>query len=100
MINQAFQNSHFVKKSRKRKLTYNKHRKPTLHSLIADHVLEMSVNSNSSVYVLKRSIFALVILNRFPICFFQGLFTQCDLYHRIILYYYAETKEMIYESLN
>ena len=28
------------------------------------------------------------------------MFTRCGLYHMIFLYYYAETKEMIYESLN
>ena len=28
------------------------------------------------------------------------MFTRCDLYHMILLYCYAETKEMIYESLN
>ena len=28
------------------------------------------------------------------------MFTRCDLDHTILLYYYAKTKEMIYESLN
>ena len=28
------------------------------------------------------------------------MFTRCGLYHTILLYCYAETKEMIYESLN
>ena len=31
---------------------------------------------------------------------FKRLFTRCDLYHRTLLYYYAETKEIIYESVN
>ena len=53
------------------------------------------------MYVLeKKHCFALVVLNQFPICFFQGLFTRCDLYDRILLYYYADAKEMIHESVN
>ena len=69
--------------------------KSTLHSLITNHVLEMSVNS--TVYFLKRHIvFALVVLNRFLI----NLFIRYNLNHRILLYCYAETKEMIYESVN
>ena len=30
----------------------------------------------------------------------KGQYTLCDLYHRILLYYYAETKEVIYEPVN
>ena len=30
----------------------------------------------------------------------KGRFTPCDLYHTILLYYYAEAKEIIYESVN
>ena len=45
----------------------------------------------------KKYCFDLVVLNRFPICFCQGLFTRCDLYHRILLCYYFETREMIGE---
>ena len=83
------------------KFTYNKKGKPTLHSLIANHVLEMYVRLKFKyVRIKKKYCFALVVLNRFPICFYQGLFTRCDLYHRILLYYYPETKEMIYESVN
>ena len=49
----------------------------------------------------RKHCFALVVLNWFPTCFYQGLFTRCDLYHTILLYYYAETKEMINnESVN
>ena len=57
--------------------------------------------SNSRcVLVEEKHCFALVIFNWFPICFYYGLFTRCDLYHTILLYYYAETKKMIYESVN
>ena len=49
---------------------------------------------------MKHDCFALLVLNRFPISFYPGLFTRCDVYHTILLYYYAETKEMIYESVN
>ena len=48
----------------------------------------------------EKHCFALVVLNRFLVCFYQGLFTRCDFCHTILLYYYAETKEMIYKSLN
>ena len=48
----------------------------------------------------KKHSFALMVLNGFPICFYQGLFTRCDLYHTNLLYCYAKTKEMIYESVN
>ena len=41
-----------------------------------------------------------MVLNRFPICFYQGLFTRYDFYHTFLLYCYAETKEIIYESVN
>ena len=69
-------------------------RKPTLYSQIKNS------NSSSRVYLLKRSISALVVLNRFSICFYQGLFTRRILHHRIVFYYYAETNEMIYELVN
>ena len=74
--------------------TNKKHGKPTLHCLIANHVLKMPVKLQfQCVNVLKRGIacFALVVLNQFSICFHQGLFTRYDLH--------AETK-MIYESMN
>ena len=48
----------------------------------------------------KKHCFALVVLNWLPSCFYSGMFTPCDLYHTILLYYYAETKEMSYESVN
>ena len=45
----------------------------------------MSVKLNSSVYILKKSIvYALLVLNCFPICFYYALFTRCDLYHTIL----------------
>ena len=81
--------------------TNKKHGKPTLHSLIAKHVLEISVKLKfHCVRFNKKHCFALMVLNRFPISFYQGLFTRCDLYRRILLYYYPETKEMICESVN
>ena len=46
------------------------------------------------VYLKKKAhCFALVALNRFPTCFYQGLFARCNLYHRILWHYYAEIKE-------
>ena len=101
MKTRALKNSMLHKNAKSTKFTNKKHRKPTLHSPIANHVLEMSVKLNLQyVRFKKKHCFALMVLNRFPICFYQGLFTPCNLYHRIVLYYYAETKEMVYESLN
>ena len=81
--------------------TDKKHGKPTLHSLIAHHVLRMSVKLKfQRVHFEKKHCFALVVLKWFPVCFYQGMFTRCDLYHTIILHCYAETNEMIYESGN
>ena len=49
--------------------TNKKHKKPTLHSLIANHVLEMSVKLKlQCIRFKKRHCFALVVLNLFPIC--------------------------------
>ena len=101
MKNQTLRNSHLHKNLESAEFTYNKHGKPTLHSLIANHVLKVSVKLKfKCVRFRKKHWFALVALSRFPICFYQGLFTRCDLYHRILLCYYAESKEMIYESVN
>ena len=81
--------------------TNKKHGKPILHCLIGNHVLDMSVQLKfQCVRSRKKHFFALVVLNRFPICFYQGPFTRCDLYYRVHSYYYAETKEVIYESVN
>ena len=56
--------------------TYNKNGKPTLHSLIADHVFERSAKLKFKCGSFKkRHCFAQVVLNRFPICLYQGLFT-------------------------
>ena len=63
-----------------------------MHSLIADHVLEMSIK------LKLKHCFALVVFSRFPTCCCQGLLTLCDLCHKIRLYYYAETKEIIDEQ--
>ena len=58
----------FVKSA---KLTNKKHRKPTLHSLIAKHVLEMSIKLKFQCERFeKKQYFALMILNLFPICFY------------------------------
>ena len=102
MKKQALQNSHFAQKSRQRRISTDKiHGKPAMHSLITNHVLKMSVKLTfQCVRRKKKHCFALVVLNRFSICFHQGLFTRCDLYHMMLLYWYAETEEMIYESVN
>ena len=47
--------------------TNMKHRKPTLYSLIANHVLEMSARLKfQCVLFEKKHCFALVVLNWFP----------------------------------
>ena len=45
----------FVKNNESAECTNNKHRKPTLHSLIAKHVLEMSIKLKFQCEHLKRS---------------------------------------------
>ena len=47
-------------------------------------------------YVFKASFLLNVVVLRS----IQGRYTQCDLYSTILLYYYAETKELIYKSVN
>ena len=81
---------------------YNKNWKPTLHSLIANHVLEMSVKLKSKCVRLTRNIALFWWFESVSyICFYQGLFTKCDLDHMILLYYYGETKGTINdESVN
>ena len=72
--------------------TNMKHGKPILHSLIANHVPEMSVKLKfKCVRLKKKYCFALVVLNRFAIFFYKGLFISCDLYHSMLFYHYAET---------
>ena len=101
MKNQAFQKVILHKKLENAKLTNKKHGKPTLHSLMANHVLEMSVKPKFQCSRFKtKHCFALAVLKQFRICFCQGLFTRCGLYHRIFLHCSAETKEIIYESVN
>ena len=59
-----------MKISKRRIHTYKKHRKPTLHSLIANHVLEMSGKLKfQCVRFENKHCFALVVLNWFPIFF-------------------------------
>ena len=66
--------------------TYSKHGKLTLHSLTANRVLEMSVKLKFKCARFKRKhCFALVVLNRFPNCFYPGLFTRCHLYHKTLV---------------
>ena len=84
MKNQALKTAILYKNLESAKFTYNKHGKPTPHSLIANRVLEMSVKLKFKCVVLKRNCFVLVVLNRFPVYFYQGLFTRCNLYHRIL----------------
>ena len=51
-------------------LTNKKHGKPTLHSLIANHVLQMSVKLKFQCVRFERNhCFALVVLNMFPFLF-------------------------------
>ena len=72
--NQALSKSPFCMKMLKARIhTNKKHGKPTLHSFIANHVLEMSVNWNSCVFVLERSyVSALLVLNSFLTSFYQA----------------------------
>ena len=52
-------------------ITNKKYGKPTLHSPIANHVLEMSIKLKfQCVCFEKRHCFALLVLNWFPICFY------------------------------
>ena len=72
--------------------------------MISNHVLEVSVKLKfQCVRFEKEHCFALVALNCFLICFIKTCspwFTRYDLYHTVLLYDYAEAKEMIYESVN
>ena len=81
-------NNHFLRKNvEKAEFTDKKRGKLTLHSLIANHVLEMSVKFKFQCVRLKlEASFAMVLFSWFSICFPSGLFTRCDLYHTILLY--------------
>ena len=69
--------------------------------MIANNVPEMSVKLKFQIARFeKKHCFALVVLNWFPIRFYQGLFTRCDFCNTVLLQYYAQTKEIIYESVN
>ena len=53
------------------KFTNKKHGKPAVHSLIANHVLEMSVKIKfQCVSFENKHCFALVVFDWFPICFY------------------------------
>ena len=59
--------------------------------------LQMSVKLKfQCVRFEKKHCFTLVVLNWFPICFYQGLFIRCNLYHMMFSFYYPEPKEMIH----
>ena len=97
MKNQTLQN----KNLENAKFANKKHGKLTLNSLKANHVPETSIKLKFQyVRFKKKRCFAIVVLNPFHVCLHQGLFARCDLHCRILLYCYAETKEMIYESVN
>ena len=88
MKNQTFTEQSFLHKNLDNaEFTNKKHEKPTLHSVTANHVLEMSVKLKfQCIPFEKKRCFALVVLNWFPICFYQGLFTQSYLYYTIGFY--------------
>ena len=70
--NQALPNSQsFLHKNlESAKFTNKRHGKPTLHSVIANYVLEMSVKLKfQCARFEKKHCFALVVLNWFTICF-------------------------------
>ena len=70
MKNQALPNSHFAKNLESAKFTNNKHKKPTLYSVIAKHVLEMPIKLKFQCERFeKNQCFALEVLNWFPNCF-------------------------------
>ena len=78
-----------------------KHKKPTLHSLIANHVLKMSIKLKFHCLCFKNeALFCSGGFESVPTCLYQGLFTRCDLYRTILYYYYDEAKEMIHELVN
>ena len=76
----------FAKKNHEgAKFTNKKHEKSTLRSLKAKHLLEMSIKLKLQCERFEKNhCFALMVLNWFPICFYQGLFRRYDLYHTIV----------------
>ena len=101
MKNQAFQTVILHENLESAEFSNRKGQKPTLHLWIANHMLEMSTKLKfQCVRFRKEALFSLVVLNQFLVCFYRGLFTRCDLYLGILLCYYAEAKEMTYESMN
>ena len=69
MKNQALPNTHFLHKNlQSAKFINKKHRKPTLHSLIAGH---LSVKLKfQCIRFEKKHCFTVVVLNWFSICFY------------------------------
>ena len=63
--------SFFIKNIETVEFTNRKHGKLTLHSLIANHVLEMSVKIKFQClhFEKKKHCLALMVVNWFPICF-------------------------------
>ena len=68
---------------------------------IANHVLEMSVELKvQCVCFEKKHCFALVVLNWFRIFFFKACSNDETCIIRNLLHYNAETKKMVYKSVN
>ena len=68
MKNQTLPNSHFCLKISKVPNSPPRNTGSPLHSLIANHVFEMSVKLRFQCE--KKHCFALVVLKLFPICFY------------------------------
>ena len=101
MKHQALPNNHFCIKISKvpNSPTTKTGSAPIQHFLTANHALEIFITVRfQCVRFEKKHCFALVVLSWFPICFYSGLYIQCNLYHTILLCF--ETKEMIYGSVN
>ena len=98
MKNQALHDSHFAQKSRKRRIHQQETREH--HSAFPDswpcarYVYQTQITMCT---FWKETLFC---SGGFELVSYSGLLIRCNLYHRILFYYYAETKEMIYESVN
>ena len=68
---QALSNSHLIlyKNLESAEFTNKKYGKPTLDSLVANHVLEMSVKLKFQCVRFEKKHCFLLFLNLFPICF-------------------------------
>ena len=81
-----FQTVVFAKNLESAIFTNEKQGRPTLHSLTPKHVLAMSAKLKFQCERFeKKQCFALMVLNWFPIRFYQDLFRRCDVYHTILL---------------